>query len=420
MILSYYIVSLFENIIIGYYLQFKSFLYWSVLSYFMSVLNMFIEIELKLKQYKVQFIFLFLFWFAGFSVFLVIEPNHSFLEYVLFSLTIRRPENAGDFTNFYSLVWPILLEVIVFGFIMGEMLEKYNPIVTSRILAKHKRNHIVIIGYHHLSERIVEFCIANKESFCIIEDNEELVEDLINTGCPVVVGDPTETTNLSFGSIKRAKEVFIGIDDARIAIICTEKIRRVNKECPIYVRAFEDHVQEYLKQPPLNAIPFSTSKWAMDGIEEWIKGKKGSAIVIGRDSLTHRIAYNISLQPDRKVFLFDDEHDGIEFKVNDQLHIINEFACFLSDIRAHVKLEEVTQAFICWKQDSEFDESLYLTSKLNLRYPHIEIFVRIFDEELIDLVENYNAKTFSTSSNAFKMLQKQVSSYSAIAPKLDD
>ena len=386
----------------------------------MGLLNSFINFELKLKQYKLQFVFLFLFWFAGFIFFLFTEPGSSFGELVLYSLTVRSPLNAGDVANFYSLIWPILLEVIVFGFIMGELLEKYNPLITSRILAKHKRNHTVIIGFHHLSERIIEYCIANKKSFCIIEDSEELVEDLISSGCPVVVGDPTEATNLAFTNIKRAKEVFISIDDARIAIICTEKIRKANQECPIYVRVFEDHVQEYLKQPPLNAIPFSTSKWAMDGIREWIKGKKGKAIVIGRDNLTHRIAYDISLQPDREVFLFDDKHDGIEFNVNDQLQIINEFACFLSDLRAHVKLDEVTQAFICWKQDSEFDESLYLTSKLSLRYPHIEIFVRIFDEELIDLVENYNATTFSTSSNAFKMLQKHVHSSSAIAPKLEE
>ncbi|MBY9008802.1 MAG: NAD-binding protein [Candidatus Lokiarchaeota archaeon] len=386
----------------------------------MSIINSFINFELKLKQYKLQFLFLFLFWFLGFLFFLFTVPSSNFGELVLYSLTVRSPLNAGDFANFYSLIWPILLEVIVFGFIMGELLEKYNPLITSRILAKHKRNHTVIIGLCHLSERIIEYCIANKEPYCIIEDNEELVEDLINSGCPVVVGDPTETTNLAFASTKRAKEVFIAIDDARIAIICTEKIRKTNQECPIYVRAFEDHVQEYLTQSPLNAIPFSTSKWAMDGIREWIKGKKGKAVVIGRDSLTHRIAYDISLQPDREVFLFDDEHDGIEFNVNDQLHIINEFACFLSDLRAHVKLEEVTQAFICWKRDSEFDESLYLTSKLSLRFPHIEIYVRIFDEELTDLVENYNATTFSTSSNAFRMLQKQVPSSSAIAPKLDE
>ncbi|GAJ20259.1 unnamed protein product, partial [marine sediment metagenome] len=39
-----------------------------------------------------------------------------------------------------------------------------------------------------------------------------------------------------------------------------------------------------------------------------------------------------------------------------------------------------------------------------------------FDEELIDLVEKYNAKTFSTSNNAFKMLQNVVAANSAIAP----
>ncbi|GAH00423.1 unnamed protein product, partial [marine sediment metagenome] len=165
------------------------------------------------------------------------------------------------------------------------------------------------------------------------EDNRELVEDLINSSCPVVVGDPTETINLEFASVKRAKEVFIGIDDARIALICTEKIRKLNPECPIYVRAFGDHVQDYLKQEPLNAISFSTSKWAMDGIQEWIKGKKGNALVIGRDSLTHRIAYNISLQPEREVFLFDDEHDGIEFTVNERLHFIEEFVYFLRNLK---------------------------------------------------------------------------------------
>jgi len=386
----------------------------------MSILNLFIEIELKLKQYKLQFVFLFLFWFGGFISFIIIEPNHSLWEYILYSLTVRRIVSAVDFTNFYALVWPILLEVIVFGFIMGELIEKYNPVITSRILAKHKRNHTVIIGFHHISERIIEFCIDNKKSFCIIEDNLELVEDLINTGYPVVVGDPTETTNLAFTNVKRAKEVFINSDDVRIAIICTEKIRKINEECPIFVRVFEDHVREYLKQPPLNAIPFSTSKWAMDGIREWTKNKTGKAIVIGRDNLTHRIAYHISLQPERDVYLFDDKHDGIEFKVNDQLHIINEFACFLSDLRVHVNMDEVTQVFICWKQDSEFDESLYLTSKINLRYPDIELFVRIFDEQLIDLVEKYNAKTFSTSNNAFKMLQKVVAANSAIAPINDD
>ncbi|TFF86184.1 MAG: hypothetical protein EU517_00770, partial [Promethearchaeota archaeon] len=291
------------------------------------------------------------------------------------------------------------------------------PVITSRILASHKRNHAIIIGYHHLSERIIEHCIMYKKQFCLIEDNEELVEDLLNAKHPIVIGDATETTSLELANAKYAKEVFINMDDVRVAIICTEKIRKMNPHCQIYVRAFADHVQEYLREPPLNAFSFSTSKWAMEHIHEWTKNKIGGAIVIGRDNLTHRIAYHISQQPDREVYLFDDINDGIAFVVNEHLHIYQEFACYLSDLCAHVKLEKITQVFICWKEESEFDEAIYLTSKLRLRHPHIEVFVRIFDEELKDIIKKFNAKTFSTSKKAFKELQKVVSKDSVIAQK---
>jgi hypothetical protein len=383
----------------------------------MSFINFLINIELKLKQYKIQFLFLIFFWFGGFIFFYLTQPSESIWIIFLYSLSIRRPISSNDFISFYTLIWPILLEVIVFGFIMGELLEKYNPVITCRILAKHRRNHTVIIGYQHLSERVVDLCISNKKRFCVIEDDEELVEDLVNSGYPVVIGDPTELYNLNDANIKKAKEIFINVDDARIAIICTEKVRQLNDECPIYVRAFEDHVQDYLEQPPLNALAFSTSKWAMEVINEWTKGKKGTAIVIGRDRLTHRIAHHISLQPDREVYLFDDEHDGIEFIVGPNLHIIQEFVCFLSDLRPYVDLDKVSQVFICWMKETEFDEALYLTSKLDLRYPNIEIYVRIFDEELKNLVEKYGAQTFSTSQNAFRKLQNEVSPDSAITLK---
>ncbi|MFX0007439.1 MAG: NAD-binding protein [Candidatus Hermodarchaeota archaeon] len=384
----------------------------------MKLVNFFIEFRLKLKQYKLAFIFLFLFWFCGFLFFFITESGQNIGIIFLYSLTVRSPTDASDFANLYALLWPILLEVIVFGFIIGELLEKYNPVVTCRILASHKRNHAVIIGYHHLSERILEYCIENKKQFCLIEDDEEAVEDLINAGRPIVIGDATETVNLNWANAKNAKEVFININDVRTAIICTEKIRKINPDCAIYVRAFEDHVQEYLKNPPLKVYSFSTSKWAMDNIHEWTKNKAGKAIVIGRDSLTHRIAHHISQELDREVYLFDDVNSGIEFVKNEKLHLYNEFARFLSDLRAHVNLEEVTQVFICWKRESEFDEAIYLTYKLNLRYPHIELFVRIFDEEIKDIIKKYNAKTFSTSQKAFKMLQKVVNPDSAIAPKI--
>ena len=383
----------------------------------MSLINSLIAAHLKIKQYRIQFLLLFLVWLMGFTFFALTEPFQNLWDLFLISLTVRNPQIASDFANFFGLIWPILLEVIVFGFLVGELLEKYNPVVTSRILAKHKHNHTVIIGSDHLAKRIIEYCIENKENFSVMEDNEELVEDLINNGYPVILGDPTDNANLEIANLEDVKEIFICVDDVRISMICTEKIRKINKECPIYVRIFEDHVQEYLKQDEFNAYPFSTSKWAMDLIHDWCKGKEGKVIVIGRDRLTHRIAHQVSADHNRETYLFDDEHTGIEFEQSDKLHLINDIAHFLSDIRPHVNLDEVTQVFICWKLESEFDKALYLASKFNLRYPNIEIYVRIADEELIDLVKRYNAKTFSTSQNALELLQQIVTPDSAIYPE---
>ena len=139
----------------------------------MKLVNFFIEFRLKLKQYKLAFLFLFLFWMVGFLFFLITEPGQNLGIIILYSLTVRSPIDAGDFVNLYAILWPILLEVIVFGFIVGELLEKYNPVITSRILAGHKKNHTVIIGYHHLTKRIIESCLECKNSFCLIEDDEE-------------------------------------------------------------------------------------------------------------------------------------------------------------------------------------------------------------------------------------------------------
>ena len=86
-------------------------------------------------------------------------------------------------------------------------------------------------------------------------------------------------------------------------------------------------------------------------------------------------------------------------------------------MQPYIHLDKVSQVFICWRKETEFDKALYLASKLDLRYPNIEVYVRIFDEELKDLVEKYGAQTFSTSENAFRKLQNEVLPDSTIALK---
>lgn len=380
----------------------------------MKIVDFFINVNYKINRYKLQFLALLSIWLGALLVFWTTHAYEDPWDLFMISLGIRNPSPTSDFSNFFALVWPILLEVVVFGFVLGELFERYNPEIASKVRAHHQRNHTVIIGYHHLAERLVEHCIEHGKSFVVIEDEAELVEDVVGAGYPVVIGDPGEEANLQFVRIERAKEVFICIDEVHIAMICTTNIRRYNKNCPIYARIFEDHVQNYLESEYNNVLTFSTSKWAMEIITEWTKTAKDKVVVIGRDHLTHRIGRYLSLKEELQVYLFDDIHDGFLFKENPRIHIIHHFACFLSDLKQYVNLDEVSQVYFCWKRDSEFDEMIYLVSKLRTRYPHIEIFCRAFNTETLPLIERYKARTFSASSIAFKTLQHHVPKDSAI------
>ncbi len=382
-----------------------------------KLINGLLGFYLKLKRHSLQFVFLFLIWLIGFIVFAQTEVHDDYWDLFLISVGVRLPQNSGDFAGLFALIWPILLEVVFFGFVMGELFEKFNPVVMSRIKAGHKRNHAIIIGYNNLGERIVDYCIKNHKPFLVIEDDDEAVEDLVSAGYPAIIGDATEDSNLLYANVENAREVFLCVDKVNINIICVDKIRRYNNKVPIYVRAFESHVRGYMRQDYKGVIPFSTSKWTMDYIKQWTKNKKGNAVVVGRDYLTHRIAHHISLQPGRHVYLFDDVHDGTVFEENEEFHLVEQCACFLSDLRENVNLDEIEQIFICYNEDKDFDESLYLASKIYLRHPQIELFVRIFDKELGYLVKKYNATTFSSSELAFNRLQEQVAKNSVLALK---
>ena len=51
---------------------------------------------------------------------------------------------------------------------------------------------------------------------------------------------------------------------------------------------------------------------------------------------------------------------------------------------------------------------------LKQKYPHITVYVRMFDEELARITKILEAVPFSTSAYAFRMLQKEVDKNSGI------
>ncbi|UYP43849.1 hypothetical protein NEF87_000134 [Candidatus Lokiarchaeum ossiferum] len=383
----------------------------------MSLNTFLIDLKLKIKQNKWPIMVCIGFWLMGFIFFYLVENDKAIGNILLISFGIRNSNNHSDMAGLYNLVWPVLLETIILGFIFGALFKKYNPVITSQILAKHQRNHTIVIGSTHLGERIIEYLQLNNKNFVLIEREDNKVENLINSSAPVVIGDATDDEILIDASISKAKEVFITINDARDSIVICNKIRDINKDCALYVRLFGDYYYKYLAQEPINAFSFSTSKWAMSSIKEWSQGETGKTLVLGRDNLSQRIAEYLGKDQSRPTVIMDEHIDSDLYDEESAINAISDSANRLRFIEDHINLNEVTQIFIVWKEEEEFSDSLYLCTRLNQKYPSIKVYVRIFDEELAAIMERFNATTFSTSAYAFNMLQKQVQKDSAIYKK---
>jgi len=379
--------------------------------------SLLIDLKLKIKHNKWPFIICIIFWVIGLAYYIGFEEDKNIWHLIAITSGIRSPSIVSDFSGFYQLMWPILIEVIVIGFIFGALIEKFNPVLTSKLMAEQQRNHSVVIGYHHFGRRIVEYLQDHNKPYTVIEENEENVEFLISEGEPVIVGDPTDLSNLNSAGVQHAKEVFLVVNNVREIIVVCEKVRELNKKCSIYTRILGESYSDYLRREPFNALSFSTSTWALESVREWTRGERGKVIVLGRDSLAQRITEYLGREQQRETFLIDQIIDSSFYDDDDNINIISDNATILNAIEEHLDLNTISQIFICWKEENEFSDSINLTSHFHQKYPNLKVYTRIFDEELGAIMKKFGATVFSTSQYAFNKLQEHVYPDSAIKEK---
>ncbi|WP_457558374.1 NAD-binding protein [Candidatus Harpocratesius sp.] len=380
----------------------------------MSFQRFWIDLTLKIKQNRWPFVIFFLFYLFGAVYYGIHEQNASLGQILLIALCVHQPTITNDLSALYQLLFPIFLEVVVFGFLIGALLERYNPVVTSKIIAAHQSNHTIVLGYHHLGERIVEYLQEKKKPYSLIEMDKSKVLDLIDNGEPVVVGDFTEKATLLDAGADKCKEVFFVTNDFRKALISISKIREINKKCNLYLRVFEEELQDYLEQEPWNAFTFSTSQWSLEYIKKWTKSKIGTSVVLGFNHISQLISNHIAHELNREVILIDPKIDEEIYIDDPKIKIFQNSYTTTKGLKDICDLKQVSQLFICWKSETHFSEAILLVMEISKEFPEIEIYVRIFDEETIPIFAQYNIKTFSTSSKAFELLQKAVKSNSAL------
>ena len=368
----------------------------------------------KIKQLLIAILILVIFWIIGLVVFYAIEADKSFSNIILTSLLLREGRDT-IFYSIYRFLFPLLFELLILSIIVTFLLEYYSfdPVNRARKLAKRQSDHSVVLGYNHLGERIVEFLRKHKNPYVLVEQEKELVDELISLRQPVVVGDYTNDDIIELAGIKKCKEVFCVSSNLRSSLIAAEKARELNKVCKLYMRMFDEHFREYLEGKPWHAYTFSTSGWIMESIKEWTKGIDGSVVILGNDSTVIRIIQYIGVELKKEILVIDPKIDPDLFEF-ENIHVLNEKVKYLEGIEDYCNLKDASQIYICWNEEELISDTIILTKALKQKYPHISVYVRMFDEELARIAAILDAIPFSTSAYAFEMLQKEVDMNSGI------
>jgi len=223
--------------------------------------------KIILNDNRVVLLILFFWFLAGFLLyFFIVKLN--FLEALKASLFFKQVE--GDFSAAYQMWSQGVVFGVIFTFLFQNIIEKYNPERGCRMIAKEMHNHIVVIGYSHLGERLVNHLREKKIPYCLIEKDKEKVDELLRDGEPVVVDDAKEFDALQDANICAAKAVVIATNNLETALIVTKRARECNKNSLIVARCFQDEFAEIIESLGANEV-ISSSKNAFKDIVESLK-----------------------------------------------------------------------------------------------------------------------------------------------------
>ncbi len=134
-------------------------------------------------------------------------------------------------------------------------------------IKKGRYKDILLIGMNHINIRLINE--IKKEihdlNYCLIEENEELVEELVEEEDPkVLIGDPKEYITLHKIPIKEMDLVINTLQNTADSILITKRIRDLNKNCKVISRFFLDEVAQVMTEPPFNAKVISSSKFTLE------------------------------------------------------------------------------------------------------------------------------------------------------------
>jgi len=171
----------------------------------------------------------------------------------------------GDFAGAYDTWTQGIIFGVTFSLLFQNIIEKYNPERSCRMLAREMSGHIVVVGYSNLGHRLVQYFRKEGIGYCAIERDRDKIDDLLRGGEAVIVDDAREMDAIEDANVAEAKAVILASNNLETALLVTKRVRDRNKDCRIIVRCFQDEFVEILESLGATEV-ISSSKNAFEDI----------------------------------------------------------------------------------------------------------------------------------------------------------
>jgi Trk K+ transport system NAD-binding subunit len=194
----------------------------------------------------------------------------------------------------WGRIYALFTELVVFGAVASVVItnvtRRYRPEATCAALAAEARGHLVIIGYSNLGNRLRAMAVAAGGQAVVVEEDRGLVEQLIRSEDPLVLGSAREPATIEAAGVRAASVVVIATDDLEAAAVACRLVRAENPRCKLVVRCPDDDVGQVLAKA-YGARCLSTSKIAAQMVlAQAVKAGSRKALVVGVNNVGRRVA----------------------------------------------------------------------------------------------------------------------------------
>jgi len=147
----------------------------------------------------------------------------------------------------------ILTGVLAIAYVGGRTIQYFieNQVLRRRMMnikIGQKSDHYIIGGYGRMGKYICETFKANKESFVVIENSEEKIDQLIEKNYLFIKGDATNDEVLLKAGIEKAKGFIAVTGTDAENVFATLSARELNRDMLIVTRAIEEGSETKLKK----------------------------------------------------------------------------------------------------------------------------------------------------------------------------